>query len=44
MEPECPMCGSTNWEPLGKLGQKMWYRCTDCGMDFTTDDIEQEVA
>jgi rubredoxin len=31
----CPMCNGRGG-PLGRLGALMWWRCQDCGIDFST--------
>lgn len=30
----CPVCGGAAFA-LGKLGKLTWFRCRDCGMDFS---------
>lgn len=30
----CPVCDGPGKE-LGFLGQRIWYRCESCGMDFS---------
>ena len=32
----CSMCGG-HLEKLGELGSKAWYRCRNCGMEFSKD-------
>jgi hypothetical protein len=38
-EDDCPVCGGEGM-PLGALGSKKFYRCRDCGMEFSEDGIE----
>jgi len=33
--PACPACGGPG-VPLGRLGRLIWWRCRDCGIDFST--------
>lgn len=37
---ECPMCGGPG-VPLGQLGNRMHYKCENCGMDFSRDFREK---
>ena len=30
----CPACHSGIGLVLGRLGNMLWYRCRDCGMEF----------
>lgn len=30
----CPLCGGFGFS-LGGLGRLVWYRCRDCGCDFS---------
>lgn len=39
--PACPACGGPG-VPLGRLGRLMWWRCRDCGMDFSTEAPAEE--
>jgi len=39
MEDDCPVCGGEGM-PLGGLGNRQYYRCRDCGMEFSEDGIE----
>lgn len=32
---ECDICGSGEAFPLGSLGRLSWYRCADCGAEFS---------
>lgn len=32
--PHCPVC-SGDGVPLGTLGRLRWFRCRDCGMNFS---------
>jgi tRNA(Ile2) C34 agmatinyltransferase TiaS len=40
---ECPMCGTSN-APMGQLGDRLHYRCRDCGVMYyeTLEDITGE--
>ena len=31
--PPCPVCGGEP-TPLGTLGNLLWFRCSQCGIDF----------
>lgn len=31
---ECPCCHGVS-NPIGSLGNTEWYRCEDCGFEFT---------
>jgi rubredoxin len=33
----CPMCQGDGAE-LGSLGKLKWYRCVDCGWEFTQEE------
>ena len=37
----CPSCFGLG-NPLGVLGDTDWYRCQDCGTDFTASEAEPE--
>jgi len=37
--PFCSVCGGTN-EYLGILGNLIWLRCIDCGMESYIEDEE----
>ena len=36
MDRECPMCDAVN-EPMGELGSLIWYRCRDCGAEYSVE-------
>jgi len=40
----CPGCSSDNAVYMGRLGRKVWYRCRDCGLEFSLEsgEIEEE--
>jgi tRNA(Ile2) C34 agmatinyltransferase TiaS len=39
----CPACGGATAEPMGLLGSTLWWRCRDCGSDYTdTCDCEED--
>lgn len=40
-EADCPVCGGPG-VPLGGLGNLMWYRCRNCGMDFNQKAASEE--
>jgi transposase-like protein len=31
----CPACGSPYAVEMGELGNRIHYRCRDCGMDYS---------
>ena len=31
----CPLCLGRELHLLGVLGRRYWYRCRDCGWDFS---------
>lgn len=33
--PACSLCGGPG-VLLGRLGPRLWWRCRDCGIDFST--------
>jgi rubredoxin len=39
-EMECPVCGGTGIAQ-GSLGFLVWYRCEDCGWNFS-EEIDEE--
>ncbi len=36
MPPDCPACNGPG-VAMGGLGNRLHYRCRDCGIDFSTD-------
>lgn len=38
----CPACDTGEGVPLGNLGRKEWFRCRDCGIDFSRDKQREE--
>ena len=39
---ECEFCGGPP-TIIGRLGLRTWFRCRNCGMDYsTTEDIDEE--
>jgi len=40
---DCPTCGEQN-EPMGVLGDKTWYRCRACGMEYSPNEEQPVVA
>jgi hypothetical protein len=34
----CPCCGGATAEPMGVLGDNIWWRCQYCGSDYTDTD------
>lgn len=41
MHNRCPMCNGQGNE-LGNLGRLLWFRCEDCGAEFSVDDQETD--
>lgn len=43
---DCPVCGAENY-PMGSLGRRMWYRCQQCGMEYSktmsSDDLDKYI-
>lgn len=39
----CLSCGSPNLFLLGTLGNIIWYRCQNCGIDLRTTDKNTEI-
>lgn len=31
----CPACDNATDEPMGALGNLLWFRCPCCGIDFS---------
>lgn len=40
MDKQCPYCGEVN-EPLGKLGNRVHYRCRACGIEYSHSSHEE---
>lgn len=39
----CPVCGGNEATVLGRLGDTIYYRCRDCGTDFSDEnDVDDE--
>lgn len=37
--PQCPMCGGEGMS-MGRMGRKTWYRCRQCGWQFSEEGDE----
>ncbi len=38
---ECPWCSAWEGRHLGRLGERIWYRCRQCGGDFAVRDTPE---
>lgn len=38
----CPYCGGGWAYELGNLGKSRWFRCRDCGSDFSLSPVTQD--
>ena len=38
----CPVCSSVDHLCRGKLGNFIWIRCRDCGVDYAVKPKEEE--
>jgi len=36
-ETHCPVCGTSDAQVLGTLCKRTWFRCNDCGIDFSKE-------
>ena len=41
-DPNCPECGSTNWELQSRKGGYQWKWCPECNKYFALTDAERE--
>lgn len=41
ISPACPICEAPGFQ-LGHMGSLRWYRCRNCGMDFSRSSHRRE--
>lgn len=34
----CPLCGDSARKFLGKLGKKLWLKCSSCGEEYSLSE------